>query len=322
MNSPPQISVIIVNWNAGAYLERCLSALRKQTLPPARTILVDNNSTDGSLERVEAAFDNVEIIRLEKNAGFAMANNIAVRSAAAGSEWIALLNPDAFPEPEWLERLMKAAEASPEYSFFGSRTLMANATDLLDGTGDIYHVSGLALRRGYGAPAGNRYVVAEEVFSPCAAAALYRRDAFLEVNGFDEDYFCYFEDVDLSFRLRLAGHRCLYVPDAIVYHAGFATTERQSDFAVYHGQRNLVWTFFKDMPLPLLLLYLPQHLILNAAIIVWFSLRGQTKVILKAMWDGLAGIPHMWGKRRIVQASRKIRILELRKLMSKGLPKR
>lgn len=320
-----KISVIIVNWNAGAYLERCLSALRKQTLPPSKTIIVDNNSTDGSLERVEALYDNIEIIRMEKNAGFARANNVAVRDAtgsAAGTEWIALLNPDAFPEPQWLENLMKAAEASPEYSFFGSRTLMAAAADLLDGTGDTYHVSGLALRRGYGSLAENRYSVAEEVFSPCAAAALYRRDAFLEVNGFDEDYFCYFEDVDLAFRLRLAGHRCLYVPDAVVYHAGFATTGRQSDFAVYYGQRNLVWTFFKDMPLPLLLCYLPQHIFLNAVIIVWFSLRGQTRVILKAIRDGMLGIPRIWGKRRNVQALRKIDILQLRKLMSKGFPKR
>jgi GT2 family glycosyltransferase len=118
----------------------------------------------------------------------------------------------------------------------------------LDGAGDEYHVSGLAWRRFYNHLANGYGLKPEEVFGACAAAAMYRREDFLKIGGFDEDYFSYFEDVDLSFRLRLAGGRCLYVPDAIVHHVGSASTGKLSDFVVYYGHRNLVWTFFKDMP--------------------------------------------------------------------------
>jgi GT2 family glycosyltransferase len=321
MNNIPRITVIIVNWNAGAYIERCLSCLQQQTLLPARIIVVDNNSTDGSLDRIEAYFKDIEIIRLGENTGFAAANNLAVK-AANGSEWIALLNPDAFPEPDWLSRLSTAAQEFPVYTCFASRTIMADAPDLLDGAGDMYHVSGLALRRGYGCPADRRYSAVEEIFSACAAAALYRRDVFLDVGGFDEDYFCYLEDVDLGFRLRLAGHRCLYVPDAVVYHAGSVITGKRSDFYVYHSQRNLIWTFVKDMPTPLLLLCLPQHLMLNFASVCWFSLKGQAKVILKAIWDALRGMKLIWLKRNKIQAKRTVSSLALMKVMSKGFPKR
>ncbi len=174
--------------------------------------------------------------------------------------------------------------------------------------------------RGHGQLAEDRDLQKEEIFSPCAAAALYRRDAFLAVGGFDERYFCYFEDVDLGFRLRLAGHRCLYVPRAVVHRVGSATTGGQhSDFSVYHGHRNLVWTYFKDMPWPLFWLYLPQHLLLNLASLVWFTLHGQGKVIFKAKWDALRGLPAILRERRRVQARRRVGAWALRRVMAKGL---
>jgi GT2 family glycosyltransferase len=157
-----------------------------------------------------------------------------------------------------------------------------------------------------------------EVFSACAAAALYRRDALLEIGGFDERYFCYVEDVDAGFRLRLRGYRCLYVPDAVAHHVGSATTGKGSDFSTYHGHRNLVWTFFKDMPGPLLALYLPQHLILNVLSVVWFSMRGQARTILRAKWDALRGLPAVLRDRRRVQRLRRIGARDLRSAMARG----
>jgi GT2 family glycosyltransferase len=158
------------------------------------------------------------------------------------------------------------------------------------------------------------------VFAPCAAAALYRRDALVKVGGFDESYFAYLEDVDLGFRLRLAGYRCLYVPDAVVRHVGSATTGGQrSDFSVYHGHRNLVWTYFKNMPWPLFWLYLPQHILLNFVSIVYFALRGQGRVILRAKWDALKGLPRILKERRRIQKSRRVSSSELRRVMTKGL---
>ena len=315
------VSIIVVNWNAGELLTRCLQALARQTLQPRQIYVVDNASCDGSCDRIPTDFPDVTLIRLDQNIGFAAANNLAVRRAD-DCEWIALLNPDAFPEPKWLEALMDAAARHPEYSFFGSRMLMADSPDLLDGVGDVYHVSGLHWREGHGQRARRNYLHEREIFAPCAAAALYSRDVFLEAGGFDEDYFCYAEDIDLGFRLRLLGYRCLYVPDAVVHHKGSASTGTRSDFSTYHGHRNLVWTYVKNMPGPLFWLYLPLHMAVNAVSIVWFSVKGRWRVILKAKWDAIKGLRVMWRKRKEIQARRVVSAWEIRKMMEKGWPLR
>ena len=164
-------------------------------------------------------------------------------------------------------------------------------------------MSGLAWRRDHARPATNE-LPPGEVFSACAAAALYHRDAFLSIEGFDEDYFCYFEDTDLAFRLRLAGHRCLYVPTAIVRHVGSAVAGAESDFTVYHSQRNLVWTWAKNMPRGLLLRHFPAHLLLNVLAVGWYATRGQARPVLAAKRDALRGLPRILRKRRAIQASR------------------
>ncbi len=314
------VGVAIVNWNSGSLLARCLDCLNKQTRPPETILVVDNSSTDDSLSGAEERYPGIRIMRLDTNAGFAAANNRAV-AHLQDCEWIALLNPDAFPEPAWLEKLLDAAAKHPNYSSFGCRMLIDADPGLLDGCGDAYHTSGLVWRVGHGQPAQGRALVPREIFSACAAAALYRRSAFLEVGGFDEDYFCYVEDVDLGFRMRLAGHRCLYVPDAIVRHVGSATTGRRSDFSVYHGHRNLVWTYFKDMPPLLFWLYLPQHLLINVGTMILHTLRGQGGIMLRAKRDALLGIPKMWQKRKALAGQCRIDPLSLRKSMGCGFSK-
>jgi GT2 family glycosyltransferase len=312
------VAVVIVNANAGAYLEQTLAALDRQTLPPRRVIVVDNASGDGSADGIEERHPAVEVQRLTTNLGFAGGNNLGVR-VAEGCRWVALLNPDAFAEPDWLERLVDAAEANPEFSFFASRLLQAQSPDILDGTGDVYHVSGLAWRRDHGRRADEGQLERGEVFSPCAAAALYERGAFLEVGGFDEDFFCYFEDSDLSFRLRLAGHRCLYVPEAVVHHVGSATTGRESDFTIYHSCRNLAWAYVKNMPAPLFWLYLPQHLLVNLLNVVWFSSTGQARPVLASKRDALRGLPRVLRQRHSIQRRRAVGSRELRRLLDRGL---
>jgi GT2 family glycosyltransferase len=313
--------VVVVNWNGGALLSRCLEAVGAQSLPPSQVVVVDNGSADGSAETA-ARHPGATVLRLGANRGFAAAANAGVR-AAEGAEWVALLNPDAFPEPDWLQRLAEAARGAPARTFFASRLLLAESEGRLDGTGDMYHASGLAWRRDHGRPA-KRPRAAGEVFAACAAAALYPRAAFLDVGGFDESYFCYFEDVDLAFRLRLRGFRCWYVPDAVVRHVGGASAGRRSDFAVYHGHRNLVWTFVKDMPGPLLAAYLPLHVAVNAASLAWFGLRGQGRAIARAKWDALRGVPRAWRARREVQRTRSVDARELRRafagLLAYGRP--
>lgn len=314
---PEKVAVIIVNYNGGEFLEKCLHSLRKQTFASFRVIVVDNASKDGSADSIESRYPDIGVIRLHQNVGFAAGNNIGA-AAASGCEWIACLNPDAFPAEDWLEKLMAAAERNPEYAFFGCYMLQAEDSGMLDGTGDIYHVSGMAWRRDHRKPVTQGSQSSGEIFAPCAAAALYRSDAFNEVGGFDESFFCYFEDVDLAFRLRLRGHKCLYVRDAVVSHMGSAITGYQSDFTIYHGHRNLVWTYFKDMPAPLLLIYLPQHILLNIVSLLVYSFRGKFRVIVKAKWHAILGLPRIFRLRRTIQQSKLASAADIRRVMAKG----
>lgn len=297
-----KVAVIIVNYNGGETLAACLDAVDRQSLTPDRVMLVDNASKDESLAAANARGNGIEIVRLDSNVGFAAANNRAFE-LCRDCEYVALLNPDAFPEPGWLEALVRAADESPRAASFASCMLKADEPEILDGTGDAYHVSGLVWRIGHGEPykkEGGR----KEVFAACAAAALYRYDAVHSVGGFDEDYFCYNEDVDLGFRLRLTGQPCLYVPDAVVRHVGSAVTGRHSNFSLYHGHRNLVWTFFKNMPTGLLLRFMWQHLLMTIVSLLVLSVRYRTLSVVRAKWAALLGIGRILELRRNVQASR------------------
>jgi len=312
------VSVIIVTWNSGELIRKTLSALGKQTYPIREVIIVDNTSTDSSADGLEECYPGVKVIRLDKNIGFAAANNYAARLTSGNCNWLALLNPDAFPKPDWLASLTDAVRMHPEYKFFGSRLMNANQPSMIDGIGDVNHISGLVWRDGHENEADASMFKTKEIFSPCGAAALYSKEAFNEANGFDEDFFCYVEDVDLGFRLRLLGYRCLYVPESVVHHIGSATTGDGSDFSIYHGHRNLVWTFFKNMPGVLFWLLLPLHILLNIFTIIWFGLRGKFSVILRSKVDAFRGIPRMWKKRRAIQKIRKASLRDIWRVLDKS----
>lgn len=311
-----RVGVVIVNYNAGPMLERCLAALARQTRRPERVLLVDNGSEPFDHARIESSYPGIEILRLDRNAGFAAANNLAV-ARLADVEWVALLNPDAYPEPGWLDALLVAAHEKTGYDLFGSRMFASDGASM-DGTGDVYHVSGAVWRRDHGKPAAVATVQAGDIFAPSAAAALVRREAFLACGGFDERFFCYMEDVDLGFRLRLRGSRSHYVPGAVVVHEGSGVVGEYSPFQVYHGHRNLVWVYFKNMPGGLLWLYLPQHLLYNLASIPLFIWRGRGGAILRAKRDALRGLGEVWRQRRRVQATRVVSARELRRSMAHG----
>ena len=296
------VTVIIVNWNGGALLGQCVRHLQAQTRPPDRVLLVDNASTDNSLALLPA-WRLLTVLRMDSNLGFAAGNNHAI--AQCDTEYVALLNPDAFAAPDWLEQLLQSANTHPASAAFGSRQLCHEDPTRLDGIGDCYHLSGMAWRQGHGHVQQARHLVEQDIFTPCAAAALYRRAAIVALGGFDENFFCYMEDVDLGFRLRLAGHTARYVPSAVVRHVGSATSGgRHSDFSVFHGHRNMVWTFVKNMPAPLLWLLLPWHLAANLAALIVFSARGQGKTILRAKWQAVQGLGQAWHQRRRIQRQR------------------
>ena len=320
-NQPyPTISVVIVNWNSGDLLNQCIAHLEKQTVTPLQIFVVDNASSDSSTQQVKNS-DKVLFCPMSENLGFAKGNNRAI--VQCKGDYVVLLNPDAFPEPDWLEQLCIAAQTYPEVAVFGSRQLNQRNLEIMDGIGDIYHISGLVWRDRYGFEQQSQDLIAREIFSPCAAASMYSRSALTEVGGFDEDYFCYVEDIDLGFRLRLAGYKARYVPKAVVHHVGSATTGGQhSDFSVYYGHRNLVWTFVKNIPGFLFWILLPLHILLNLLTIVWFSVHGKGSVILRAKRDALLGLPNVWEKRKNIQRTRVSSVGNIWTLLDKRLFKK
>ncbi|CCQ89793.1 Predicted glycosyltransferase [Nitrospina gracilis 3/211] len=300
MNGPDSVAVIVVNHNSGDYLKACLAGVNAQTRQPDRVIVVDNASSDESVDKARPILPEAQWILLDTNTGFAAANNLTVKQAS-DCRWVALLNPDTVPDSDWLETVLTAAASHPDFSFFGSHLVHYDDPERLDGTGDVYHVCGLAWRRDHGRRTKRCRRESSEVFSPCAAAALYDREAFLSAGGFDERFFAYFEDTDLAFRLRLNGHCCLYVAEARVRHAGWGSSEPGSAFSIYHAHRNLVWTFVQNMPDQLFWKYLPAHFALNLFSVLWFALKGKPGVILKAKWDAWRGLRDALKKRRVIQ---------------------
>jgi len=304
------ITVVAINYNGGDLILDCLKALRRQTSQGFSTLVVDNASTDGSVNAIKREFPEVRVLLSNENLGFAGGVNLALREGV-DTEWFALLNPDAIPEPGWVAALSNAIRTYPEAAAFGSRMFKANCPGVLDGIGDVYHVSGLVWRRRHGKP--ERLVDRREgeIFSPCAAAALYRTDAVREVGGMDADLFCYLEDVDLGFRLGLAGFSCRYVPEAVVHHVGSAITGCKSDFQTYYGHRNMIWVFMKNMPLSLLLFLLPVHILMNLVVLMVLVKQGRGQVAWRAKVDALLGLPRVWHKRKEVSQIRRVGVLTL-----------
>jgi GT2 family glycosyltransferase len=311
MDTPtPYFSVVILCWNSNQTIAACLEALDSQIMKDFEVLLVDNGSSKPISSDLVGKFPRliIKLYTLGHNAGFAGGNNYA--AARACGSYLILLNADAFPTPDWLERIQAGIEKFPG-CFFASRLVMANHPERLDGAGDVYHVSGLAWRNSFNTLISKVNDREGEVFSACAAASAYPLDAFKRVNGFDEDYFSYIEDVDLGFRLRLLGYKCIYLPTASVYHVGSASTARRSDLAVYYGQRNLVWTFFKDMPGMYVWLLAPLHILTNLLQVALAILRHQGRITWKAKVDAVRGLSKVWQKRRQIQGTRTVPVQSL-----------
>lgn len=312
-NRRPRISVVILNYNGERWIGNCLDAVLAE--PDLDVVVVDNASTDGSVEIVKRRSPAIRLITLPTNVGFAAGNNRG--AAAASRELLVFLNNDTQPSPGWLRALSAPFVEDPSVGLTTAHIVYMDDPGVIDSAGDGYHRAGGAFKRLHGQPTGHE-TRPKEVFGACGAAFVIRRALFEELGGFDEDFFMVYEDVDLSFRARLLGYRCVYVPSAVIYHAGSGTLGRVSPRAVYFGQRNLEWTYLKNMPLALLLVSLPAHLLYIAAAGVRYGQHGQLAPFLRAKWDVLRSMAKTLRKRRAIQQRRRCRVAELWSAMDRS----
>jgi len=291
------ISVVITNYNGRRYLPDCLSSLAAQTYRDFETILVDNASTDGSVEFVEGDYPGIRIVRNRENLGFAGGTNAGIR--AARGEYVLTLNTDAWMESDCLGHLVKAMESDDSVGMCATKMVFPDGR--IDSAGMCISRSGAAWGRGMYEQDCGQYDRLEEVFAPCAGAALYRRALFDEIGLFDEDFFMYVEDVDLAFRGQLAGWRCLYVPQVKVHHVHGGTAGVGTDLAVYYVNRNTLWYVVKNFPSRLLITSIPWILGRNLAVVPYYAVRGRGRAIVRSKVDAVRGIPRMLRKRSAIR---------------------
>lgn len=317
----PRVQVVIPNWNGCHFLPRCLKALAAQSFSDFLITVVDNGSTDGSVDWLHKHTPYVQVIVNTSNRGFAAAVNQGIRTS--DSQYIATLNNDTEPEPGWLEALVAAAESDKRVGMCASKILFANAPHLINSAGICVDSAGIAWDYKGGEPdrtPEKENSIAVEVFGPCAGAALYRRKMLDEVGLFDEDFFAYLEDVDLAWRARLAGWRALYVPTARVYHVHSGTLGEGSPQKSFLLGRNKVWLITKNYPMPQFAYYLPLILLYDLASILYALVTQRNYHALWGRIAGLFGLPQALRKRKQVQALRKISAEEWHRIVHSTVP--
>ncbi len=307
----PLISVIVLNYNGLRFLEPCLSSLLCQNFEEFEIILVDNGSSDGSTNFIREHFPSVILVDTGKNMGFAGGTNAGIQ--AAKGRFILTLNNDTVADIALLKEIQKPMLRDPDVGMCASKMLFPDGR--IYSTGISIFRSGAAVDRGIFEPDAGKFDCEEEVFGPCAGAALYRRSMLDEIGIFDEDFFLYMEDVDLAFRARLSGWKCRYVPTAQVIHEHGGTAGVNSDISVYYGNRNLLWCTAKNFPVRIFLVCFPWILGRNCADIPYYFLKGKGRAILKAKIDAIKGLRTMIKKRNL--SERKISNLEIRKWIQK-----
>jgi GT2 family glycosyltransferase len=313
---PGRFSVVIPNWNGLRFLDVCLRALEQQTYPDIEVILADNASADGSTAFVRAHFPAVRVLDMGRNAGFTGACNAGMQ--AATGEFIALLNNDTEVEHGWAAAVVTAFRAHGEsIGSVASKMLLFDRRDTIHTTGDYFTTDGRAGNRGVWERDTGQYDRAEDVFSACGGSAVYRRVMLEHIGLLDDAFFFSGEDVDLGWRAQLAGWRCLYTPDAIVYHHLSATGGGVT--ASYYDGRNLIFILVRNVPAGLWRRY-GHRIIAAQARLAWEAVcawRGAAaRARLRGMAAGLFALPMLLAGRKRIQAARTISDAALEKRLT------
>lgn len=310
----PLVTVAIASYNGRHLLEVVLPSLARQSFRDFEVVVVDDSSSDDTVEWLAERWPEAQVVALERNGGVTAALNVCAR--AGRGELIALFNNDLEVHSDCLGELVAALRRYPEAGSAAAKLMNFHERDLIDGAGDVYTWAGVAGRRGHGERDEGQYDQPRAIFGACAGAALYRRTALQDVGYFDEDFYAVYEDVDWSLRAQLAGFACRYVPSAVVYHMESTTIgSDQSDFVRYQLWRNGMWVMVKGLPLGALARHAPR-LILGQATKLGMALRDRKLGLLGRAWrDALRGMPDMLRKRRDIQGRRRIGVEQLDRLI-------
>lgn len=284
-SAEPWVQIVIVTFNSGAFTQNCLNALAGQTEGGFRAIIVDNKSTDGAVEKLVMPDSRFRLVYNSANTGFAGGSNFGLKDAT--TPYVMTLNPDTTLDTHCLSALRDATQKFPNAAMF-STVLWREKRDkpgprIADGIGDSLSSFGIAWRNGHDTLVDAAMLPEySEVFSPSGAAALYRQDAFNQANGFNEDFFCYLEDIDLGLRLRSRGGRCILASNAIAVHSGGHSTSAFPGFAIRQTSQNMLAVILISAPIPLVPIMLTQHIIAHH----WFQFRNRRRHIAAFRQDG------------------------------------
>lgn len=312
----PRVSAAVLNYNGRELLEVILPSLAAQRYRDFETVVIDDCSTDDSLEYLRESWPQVRVVVTgPSNVGVSAALNVAVGAVAA--ELVALLNNDIELDPEWMGELVGALDEHPQAATAAGKLLSYRERERIDGAGDIFTRAAMAWGRGSGQLDRGQYDRAEEVFAPTAGAGLYRASALADVGRFDESFFAYFEDVDWGLRAQLAGYRSRYVPSAIGFHMGSATTQGDRNPLYYELQRrNTLAVLIKDVPARFLLRNLHRILAEQLLGLAYSARAGMLTVHLRAVLAALRRSPGWLRARRSIMRARRIELSEFDRFVS------
>ena len=325
MEENPLISVIVLNWNGIRFLERCLGSLAAQTYASLEIIVVDNASTDGSIDLIREKFPRVRLIVNETNLGFGGGNNVGIQ--ASRGRYIMILNNDTHIEAPCIEALKGAIEKDERYGASASKIILESEGNLIDAAGIVVGLDGLSIGRGR-LEACDRYDEETEVFFASGCACLFRREMLDDIGSYDEDFFAYAEDTDMGWRARLAGWKCNYAPRAIVYHLHSASSGTYSHMKAFLVERNRIWVAIKSFPLPLLV-YGQGYTLLRYLYQAYGAFTGKgaagrftadftkmelVKILMKVYLSLWKSLPPLLKKRREIQSTKRIPNREIYRL--------
>jgi len=289
------IDIVIPNWNGRHMLEICLPSLAAQSYTNFNIIVVDNGSTDGSVAFLQSSYPDVQVVELPENRGFSAAVNFGIK--AGTHNWVLLLNNDIEVESRCLEIMVAEIGFEPDAKMFALKMISFHQRTMLDGAGDGVLRGGVGYRLGTMELDSDKYNIKREVFGACGGAALYHRSLFDEIGFFDEEFFAYLEDVDLNMRTVRAGYSCRYLPGAVVYHIGSASTgSKINKLTVKLTTRNNIYVICKNYSFGMFLRFLPAILVYQFFWFLFVVKKGQFIAYLSGAIESFSKIFKMSSK--------------------------